>query len=465
MRTPIQYPFRLVLLGDIRGGLNVFAELFAKIAELQPAPVFAILDGDFVSSGSLDQYLTYIDTVKNWSVPIISVIGNHEQIDVSGLTNYTEFIGPTDFSFDYGPFRFIALNNSLPDAADISEQQFSWLVQNFKTGHVSDLFVTMHIPPKYPFAGGYATYAGHFFDAITEFASGPRLMRLFDDWRVTLGLFGHHHTYGNYTTQNTRYLVTGGGGAETDPISMAPWHDGIFYHAILLDIRSNAGHDYRGRLITTRADGVPVAEYDFDQSTGVALEKSPELPFMADFRSDDLSFWENRVYYGPGNRDMSDWQVVNEQLCQQGNFYASSGAPSYEGASMVTWARDWTDVKFSLDMSSPDNDGFGILFRYRDDANYYRLTLDQERQGRRLVRKKNGIFTTLWQDSTGYTPGQTYHLEVRLSGAQIGLSIDGQNLLSLIDVDHLLSGGIGLYTWGSLGACFDNVLVEAIPGG
>jgi hypothetical protein len=59
-------------------------------------------------------------------------------------------------------------------------------------------------------------------------------------------------------------------------------------------------------------------------------------------------------------------------------------------------------VVISARLQSFDDDAIGILFRYADDANFYRFSMDSKRGYRRLVKAVAGVFTLLWEDDVGY---------------------------------------------------------------
>lgn len=126
---------------------------------------------------------------------------------------------------------------------------------------------------------------------------------------------------------------------------------------------------------------------------------------------------------------------------------------------LQTSGTHWTDYRVNLSLRSPDDDSIGLMFRVRDDNNYYRFSMDRERSFRRLVKKVNGVYTTLWQDATQYVPNQDYQLQVEVQGTNITISLDGVQLYSGTDTSHL-RGSIALYSWGSQSATFDNVEVE-----
>lgn len=218
----IKAPYTMVLIGDTRPpGMKVFAAFRKYIAEeLTPRPKFAILDGDFVGRGTLEEYQDYIQQIETFPVPLVSVIGNHEIWDKDGMANFRQLFGCEDFHFDVAGCRFIAVNNNIisrePNVAfyDMPDQALRYLEQVMYPGTCNIL--VMHVPPYLPYYYGnpYAPYDNNFFRGPPGFNQTPWLTSLMEDRKVKIGVFGHVHSYGNFVRNGVRYLVTGGGGAE-----------------------------------------------------------------------------------------------------------------------------------------------------------------------------------------------------------------------------------------------------------
>lgn len=471
LNTPIHYPYRVVFVGDVRTpGEAIFADLRNQMLQLDPKPVFVVVLGDFVHRGEPAQYDAYEAAIDDFPIPMIHVVGNHEFYDTNGVWEYIDRFGPLDDHFDYGKGRFVWCNDatilrnsdgSVQNHYLLTDRQMTWIERLLATDSVTDRFVMMHVPPKYGRPGSSIGYDGHFFDGREGFGQGPEFMRMIERHDTTMGLFGHIHIYGNYVAGRTRYIITGGGGAETGSPAEQPWHDGIFYHFVVVDILSDQGHDYEG-FVVARGDGAEhLAGFDFDAETGARPVASP-LPFHEDFSSPDLEAWETRIAYGPDcyqDDAPVDWEVRDGRLHQDGNFWCS-GSPALEGTYLATWERSWTDVHFTVTMGNDDNDDIGILFRYQDDDNYYRFSMASQFTYRRLVVKKDGVFTVLQEDSEAYEVGHPYSMDVVAKGSSITITIDGQVWADITD-DSLDRGGVGLYARASDGAWFDDVSVEA----
>jgi hypothetical protein len=175
------------------------------------------------------------------------------------------------------------------------------------------------------------------------------------------------------------------------------------------------------------------------------------------------------------------WEVVNDTGNQTGGVTGSwsvSGGRAVETAGgyrnhsdpiarpgtylLQTSGTYWTDYSVRLTMRSATTSGttygMGLMFRVKDNDNYYRFSMDRTNSFRRLVKKVNGTYTTIWQDTVAYTQGRDYQLEVRAQGSTITVLLDGVQLYSGSDSAHE-RGTIALYSWRSRNVGFDNVEV------
>lgn len=78
-----------------------------EIKALADKPRFVIFTGDLVNQGQdKTAYADYCRAVAESGMALYHVIGNHD----APVTNYEAFVGPTYYSFDYGPKHFVVLN-------------------------------------------------------------------------------------------------------------------------------------------------------------------------------------------------------------------------------------------------------------------------------------------------------------------------------------------------------------------
>ena len=218
-------------------------------------------------------------------------------------------------------------------------------------------------------------------------------------------------------------------------------------HVITATATDNGGITVRAtKTITINADGQAYHLYDpFDVSTG----------------PDALAGW--RVVDSVPVLRESRWRANNGAAMELNSGYSSalnSTAIDKLGTYLLqTSGTHWTDYRVNVTLSSSWVNSFGLMFRVRDDNNYYRFSMDRSGSFRRLVKRVNGVFTTLWQDTTQYVQNQAYQLEVTVQGTTITIKLDDVTLYSGNDNSHL-RGSIGLYSWANGGSAFDNIEVE-----
>jgi hypothetical protein len=127
--------------------------------------------------------------------------------------------------------------------------------------------------------------------------------------------------------------------------------------------------------------------------------------------------------------------------------------------------RDWTNYRLLLKVGSnfvlgSNVKSIEVLFRYQDDQNYYRFTLDYLQGVALLVRRLGGQVKVLWQGSPSFTMGQTYDLSIDCLGLLLRGYLDGMLLFEIED-SNLVSGQVGLACTANPGAFFTEVRVAA----
>ena len=206
----------------------------------------------------------------------------------------------------------------------------------------------------------------------------------------------------------------------------------------------------------------------FDSTTPKASAATPEgatsipkaVTISDDFNNGQMSGWkkvDNGNQSGPSN-----WAVREGKLVQSSNIWSGDrGVASLdkEGTYSIIGKWDWRDYEYEVKVLSTDNDAIGMMFRYKDDNNYYRFSIDQERGLRRLVKKVNGVYTLLAESRVGYTSNQWYNLNASAVGSTIKISVNGSQVFSVQD-SSLPTGKVGLYSWGNQSSYFDNVRID-----
>ncbi|HLC78405.1 MAG TPA: hypothetical protein VJH92_04730 [Candidatus Nanoarchaeia archaeon] len=160
------------------------------------------------------------------------------------------------------------------------------------------------------------------------------------------------------------------------------------------------------------------------------------------------------------------WSIVSGIMTESSGCDDADRDGNAFGGYIYPGNKTWTNVNFTTTIRNSDNDGVGVMFRYINDSNYYRVRFEGTSDYRRLERIQGGVVTVLDSDSLadgGLTQGTWFTLKVSANGNLINVYLDGTNVLTATD-SALGYGSVALYSWdsdtGSFGADFDEVLVE-----
>ena len=161
----------------------------------------------------------------------------------------------------------------------------------------------------------------------------------------------------------------------------------------------------------------------------------------------------------------SQWLERRNRLFQLSNIYGPAPtAVDHRRGTFAFWnppqALSWSNYACSVTVNDSDNDGMGLLFRYRNPSNYYKIDLDAQRGFRKLFKMADGVETTLAVENAGYVPGQDHLLRVRVTNDQIIVRLNSMTLFNGPVLDSSLPvGTVALYSWGSQGVSFSNLVV------
>lgn len=220
---PGRESFEFAVLGDAEPGrFWVWRALFNRpgvfrrqLASIEAQPVdFTIQLGDMVSCGKPQNYLDFFRQLEGINVrkPYLTVIGNHDRSHPHGGSHsrvYRRLFGRrTNYHFDYGGVRFIALDSS---RQRLTQAQVRWLKLVLDTPLRK--VVLTHMPPVMLklWGGAVAHHHGGFSRGAGEFTD------LMAEARVERVYMGHVHCFGVQDFKGVRYILTGGGGSPLFP--------------------------------------------------------------------------------------------------------------------------------------------------------------------------------------------------------------------------------------------------------
>ncbi len=181
------------------------------------------------------------------------------------------------------------------------------------------------------------------------------------------------------------------------------------------------------------------------------------IPIVDDFSDGNANGWTLVSDSGKS----ATWQVISNQYRQTAAF----GGSTYDKAhhtGLYTYLPEGlglANYRFNADLTPLGQKGndIGVMFRYSDNNNYYRLSFNARYGFTRLEKKVGGVFYPIATNARGYTKGQTIHVEIVLIGSLIHITVDGDSLFGVYDTS-LSTGSVALYTQEE--ASFDNISID-----
>ena len=169
----------------------------------------------------------------------------------------------------------------------------------------------------------------------------------------------------------------------------------------------------------------------------------------------------------PYTDDFSDpgggWKTASDEAIKIG---VQAGALHFniDDLDTIAWStpRDKRFGDFVLDVDArqvagPDDNTYGVIFRYQDDRNFYRLDISGD--GYYAVSKrKDGVWTKVqdYVETPAVKQGHaTNHLQVIAQGRQFTFNVNGETVKTFSDGDFP-AGNIGV----TAGTLFDNAGVQ-----
>lgn len=258
--------------------------------------------------------------------------------------------------------------------------------------------------------------------------------------------------YDNHTLENTTGTKTG---VFTSPSEPIPDH-GIYFSSF--DTEDIYLNDFVLKKISTLDCSNDYSQCDYVncESNGWFYYNNKCNGVASSIMFDNFSDGNSTGWSLVNNSTVTPSWSVSNQVYRQTAYTKSADWSYYEGAYSywsdgISWDNYRAWVKIVTD------DAAGIMFRYTDDDNYYRLSLSFLQGFYRLEKKIDGEFSTL--AVTGAGPVGEQNLQVIVDGSLIDISVNGNELFSVTD-DSLSSGTIALYSLGP--AQFDNVAIEQL---
>ncbi|GEM_PF-4805495 len=173
----------------------------------------------------------------------------------------------------------------------------------------------------------------------------------------------------------------------------------------------------------------------------------------------------------------SQWVVKDGRLQQRSNIWGGTfgkpeGGFSFLGSTATLKDKQYKNFNASFTAKTLDDDGIGFIFR-SDGSNYYRLLIvkDSKNGGpftlldKRTKEVSNGKttykYTPIATSPWAYEQGKEFGVAVQAIDSSIKILINNTELISVTN-DSLTEGTLGLYSYGSEGVWFDDLVVESL---
>ena len=196
---------------------------------------------------------------------------------------------------------------------------------------------------------------------------------------------------------------------------------------------------------------------------------------------------------------LNGWTIVDEGAVGGPSNWTTSVSPVYGQLSPIGPGTDPTaaqrgthlfltdglpqgrvDYQFTFSLRSTGSGALGLMFRYTDPNNYYRISMDRDpnQDGnagdgyRRLIKVQNGVATTLMEEAgaalggPAYEIDEVYQVELTTVGESTSIRITDSLGRTLVDWSvqdgSLVGGGIALYSARNPGSFYDLISVQSM---
>ncbi len=170
----------------------------------------------------------------------------------------------------------------------------------------------------------------------------------------------------------------------------------------------------------------------------------------------------------------SGWKTVNDPIIQV-QYQDSALHFRIDDLDQIAWStpkgRRFGDFTLDVDatqVEGPDDNSYGVIMRYVDDRNFYRMDISGNGYID-VLKYKAGKWIKLqdWTESTAIKTGAAAnHLQVIAKGNQFTFKVNGQTVATFTD-DEFKQGNIGLtagtlFDQAGVHVAFDNLTVSEV---
>jgi len=180
-----------------------------------------------------------------------------------------------------------------------------------------------------------------------------------------------------------------------------------------------------------------------------------------------------------GDQGPSSWAIASgldgKAMTQSSNIWGDATDAVAIGSFVIYDKAEWADFTLEMDVVANDNDGMGIVWRWKDMLNHYRfITMfdsGNSPNGRkgpyRLLERRLGdaggaelpFYETLDDVDEAYTQGKEQVWKLEAIGDTFKFYVDGELTLEARDSTYKKEGKIGFLVYAQSGVFFDNLQI------
>ncbi|HRS53146.1 MAG TPA: metallophosphoesterase [Bacteroidales bacterium] len=210
----VEKKFSFVVLGDSQrtDTLPLLSEVFSGIlTEINNNPIkpkFIIMLGDFVYSGTYNQYDYFYNAISLFmdttGIAFFCLPGNHNFTGIQGFQNYMNFIdNDLDYYFDYGNKRFILINNV---------NSLTYNNYNVTQNQIDTISNWLQETKRLKFAFYHLSLVRNIHSSGLSNPGYASLLSTLENGNISVFFNGHIHEYNKTIYDNLYHITTGGAG-------------------------------------------------------------------------------------------------------------------------------------------------------------------------------------------------------------------------------------------------------------
>lgn len=194
--------FSFMVCGDPQIGRPFSTNLVPRVIEEanRRKPLFLMFVGDLTENGMKRDFEKFLRISKSCRVPVFAIPGNHDRW-VLGRYHYMRLFGPLYYSFDYGGYHFLCLDNSSGSLYPVERE---WITRDLAGSRGLEKFIFLHVPPYDPRPWGHHQMVSRDETSwLLDLASCQRTAALFS---------GHVHGFYEMRSHGIPIFISAGGG-------------------------------------------------------------------------------------------------------------------------------------------------------------------------------------------------------------------------------------------------------------